>query len=163
MTVSRSPAAYDAMPMHHLAVGAVLRDAAGRLLLVRQFSGLWTLTGGVVESTEDPVSAVRREVEEEVGLTVVPTLRAVDWFPPAGSRRRGLAYYLFEAPIPVGTGIEADPAEIADWEFVSADEALRRCDTNISRVLGCVLESPRPGPGGARTGSRFPWRWEGEQ
>jgi ADP-ribose pyrophosphatase YjhB (NUDIX family) len=55
-------------------VGAVITDAAGRLLLIRRANepgrGLWSLPGGRVESGETDEQAVVREVAEETGLVV---------------------------------------------------------------------------------------------
>jgi len=55
-------------------VGAVVHDAAGRLLLIRRghapSQGLWSLPGGRVEPGETNEQAVEREVREETGLTV---------------------------------------------------------------------------------------------
>ena len=55
-------------------VGAVVHDAAGRLLLVRRgrdpHRGRWSLPGGRVEAGESPEQAVEREVLEETGLAV---------------------------------------------------------------------------------------------
>jgi 8-oxo-dGTP diphosphatase len=55
-------------------VGAVVQDAAGRLLLIRRghdpHAGLWSLPGGRVEEGETLEQAVRREVLEETGLRV---------------------------------------------------------------------------------------------
>jgi ADP-ribose pyrophosphatase YjhB (NUDIX family) len=55
-------------------VGAVVHDAAGRLLLIRRghepSRGLWSLPGGRVEPGETNEQAVEREVREETGLTV---------------------------------------------------------------------------------------------
>jgi len=60
-------------PRPEVAVGAVVvRDR--RLLLVRRGRGvgvgLWSLPGGRVEPAETLAAAVRRELEEEVGLRV---------------------------------------------------------------------------------------------
>jgi ADP-ribose pyrophosphatase YjhB (NUDIX family) len=56
-------------------VGAVVHDAAGRLLLVRRgrepHRGRWSLPGGRVEAGESPEQAVEREVREETGLSVL--------------------------------------------------------------------------------------------
>lgn len=56
------------------AVGAVVHDAQGRLLLVLRGRepavGLWSIPGGKVEPGESREAAVRREVLEETGLRV---------------------------------------------------------------------------------------------
>ena len=56
-------------------VGGIVRDAAGRLLLVRRgqepAKGAWSVPGGRVEPGEDDATATRREVLEETGLVVV--------------------------------------------------------------------------------------------
>lgn len=57
-----------------VAVGAIVHDAAGRVLLVRRGRppgvGLWTVPGGKVEPGERLADAVVREVAEETGLAV---------------------------------------------------------------------------------------------
>jgi 8-oxo-dGTP diphosphatase len=54
--------------------GAVVRDDAGRLLLIRRANapseGLWSVPGGRVEIGESPAEAAVREVREETGLEV---------------------------------------------------------------------------------------------
>jgi 8-oxo-dGTP diphosphatase len=54
--------------------GAVIKDAAGRLLLIRRGhepgAGLWSLPGGRIEPGETDQQAVVREVLEETGLRV---------------------------------------------------------------------------------------------
>ena len=56
-------------------VGAVIHDAAGRLLLIRRghdpHRGLWSLPGGRIDAGESPEQAVVREVREETGLEVL--------------------------------------------------------------------------------------------
>ncbi len=58
------------------AVNAVIFDPAGRVLLTRRSAvvrepGKWCLPGGHFDGGEDWVSALRREVREEVGLRVL--------------------------------------------------------------------------------------------
>lgn len=54
--------------------GAVVRDAVGRLLVVRRgrppAEGLWSLPGGRIEAGETAAEAAVREVREETGLHV---------------------------------------------------------------------------------------------
>ena len=55
-------------------VGAVVHDAAGRLLMIRRghapHAGLWSLPGGRMEAGETAEQAIEREVREETGLEV---------------------------------------------------------------------------------------------
>lgn len=60
-------------PVHVAA--AVLSDAGGRVLVARRAGnahqgGLWEFPGGKVDSGEDVQSALRREIEEEIGVVV---------------------------------------------------------------------------------------------
>ena len=54
--------------------GAVVRDAEGRLLLIRRghppAEGMWSLPGGRIEPGETAAEAAAREVLEETGLEV---------------------------------------------------------------------------------------------
>jgi ADP-ribose pyrophosphatase YjhB (NUDIX family) len=53
-------------------VAAVVRDAAGRVLLHRRrVGGGWAPPSGAVEAGEGVLEALRRELEEETGLSVV--------------------------------------------------------------------------------------------
>jgi 8-oxo-dGTP diphosphatase len=56
-------------------VGAVIKDEADRVLLIRRGhdpgQGLWSIPGGRVEPGETDQEAVIREVREETGLAVV--------------------------------------------------------------------------------------------
>src|SRR3954454_25109970 len=53
-------------------VGAVcvLRRDDEVLLLCQRHTGRWALPGGLLQRGEEPAEAVRREVAEEIGLTV---------------------------------------------------------------------------------------------
>jgi 8-oxo-dGTP diphosphatase len=52
------------------AVGAVITDAAGRVLLCQQSQGhrLWGLPGGKIRHHESPIHAAIRDVREETGM-----------------------------------------------------------------------------------------------
>jgi 8-oxo-dGTP pyrophosphatase MutT (NUDIX family) len=56
------------MPSTH----CVIRDDAGRLLLVRHVEGRWMLPGGAIEPGETPADAARRECWEEASVLVEP-------------------------------------------------------------------------------------------
>ncbi|MCT4654719.1 MAG: NUDIX hydrolase [Cohaesibacter sp.] len=65
---------YPARPF--LGVSAVIESDEGILLIERgkpPLAGLWSLPGGVVEVGETLEAAIAREIEEETGLSFVPS------------------------------------------------------------------------------------------
>jgi ADP-ribose pyrophosphatase YjhB (NUDIX family) len=55
---------------------ALVLDEEGRVLLARRAAdpgaGLWDLLGGFIEEGEEPLAALRREIEEETALQIEP-------------------------------------------------------------------------------------------
>ena len=56
-------------------VAAVIRDERGRILLARRpegrhMAGLWEFPGGKIKPGEAPEAALRREIDEELGLDI---------------------------------------------------------------------------------------------
>ena len=98
--VARKP-----IPRIPVAVGAVWRG--DQLLICRRPSegllgGLWELPGGKVEAGESPAKAVRREILEEVGLTV-------EVGPLAGSVRHAYTHFAITLDAFHCTSLHGDP------------------------------------------------------
>lgn len=101
------------------AVGAVVLDGAGRVLVVRRGRppglGDWSLPGGRLEPGETAVAAVVREVLEETGVDV----RVVCALGVVRVEREGFAYVIEEHLLtPIGDAPEpaaGDDASDARW------------------------------------------------
>ena len=60
--------------VHSVSVAGVVVDDAGRALLIqRRDNGHWEPPGGVLETGEDIIAGLRREVAEETGLDIEPS------------------------------------------------------------------------------------------
>jgi len=72
------------LPKKRVIAHVVVRDTAGRVLLCTTgFKRDLELPGGIVEPNEDPLTAARREVLEELGVDLpVGEVIAIDWLPP---------------------------------------------------------------------------------
>ena len=115
-------------------MGAVVRDDAGRLLLVRRGvapgKGLWALPAGYVDADEDPRLAAAREVLEETGL-VVEVGPVVDVYPGGG----GASFFLAFTATVVGGVLEA------------ADDALEAGFFGVDDLPPLAFESTRSAAG----------------
>ena len=115
----------------HLTVDAVIRDAAGRTVLIRRknppFEGRWALPGGFVEVGETTQTACAREAKEETGLEVeVERLAGVYSDPKRDPRGHSVAVVYHCRPIG-GELKGGDDAAEARWftpqEIASLDLA----------------------------------------
>lgn len=102
-------------PSYTVGAICVIERDDGRILLIRQrYRQRWGLPGGLLSRGESPADAARREVEEEVGLTVDligAPLVVVD----PGPQRVDVVYKAEPAP-----GIDPDDARPTSPEIVDA-------------------------------------------
>jgi 8-oxo-dGTP diphosphatase len=117
-----------------ICAGAVVRDADGRLLLVRRgrppAQGSWTLPGGRVEPGESAAEAAVREVREETGLDVevgelLATLPVL-----------GYLVHDFTATVIGGSLCAGDDADDVGWFDVDELAALELSPGLLDALLG---------------------------
>jgi len=137
-------------------VGAIVRDGADRLLLVRRAhppaAGRWSLPGGRIEAGEDDAAALVRELREETGLEVAvgPLVGTVEW-PGPGGQRYVIADYA--CTILGGTLAAGDDAAEVRWVHQPDLAALALTDGLLETLRGWqVLAAAESEPGhGAAT------------
>lgn len=101
-------------------IGLVIHD--GRVLLIKRAvdpgRGMWSLPGGYMDAGEMPEAALKRELQEEVGLEV-QVVQLLDIYPmtEASGRQRGivLAYRVELLAHHSSQAQAGDDAEKAEW------------------------------------------------
>jgi len=121
------------------AVGAVVHDEAGRLLLVLRgrapSAGVWSIPGGKVEAGESREAAVRREVLEETGLVVeVGAPVGVVERPTGDGRVFEIHDYAARLLSDPGTAVAADDADDVGW-FTPAEVRVLDCVPGLVEAL----------------------------
>ncbi|MFE3772312.1 NUDIX domain-containing protein [Streptomyces sp. NPDC059122] len=112
------------MATPRMAAGALFFDDQDQVLLVKpSYKPKWEIPGGYIERGESPLTACRREVEEELGITPpIGPLLVVDWAPSEAEGDKVL--YVFDGGrLCPGefTKIKLAPEELLAAEFHSAD------------------------------------------
>jgi 8-oxo-dGTP diphosphatase len=108
-------------------VAAAIRDGEGRVLLQerlpgKRHAGLWEFPGGKVETTENPRFALRREVEEELGLRLSEREMMPAGFAEDGADEGCVAIVLFLYECPGWQG-EPEGREGQRWGWFTGAEA----------------------------------------
>jgi 8-oxo-dGTP pyrophosphatase MutT (NUDIX family) len=106
----------------HLAAGMLFTDLLGRILLVEPtYKPHWDVPGGIVEAGESLLGAVKREVEEELGMRVtVGRLLVVDDLGTA-------IMVIFDGGVidrPLDIQLQA--GELSSWEWSTPDMVTQR-------------------------------------
>jgi 8-oxo-dGTP diphosphatase len=98
-----------------VAACAYVENAAGEILLVRTSDRphTWEMPGGQLEAGESLTDAVRREVEEETGMRVVPTTLVGVY----ENVKLGVMVAVFRARL-VGGELRPQPSEILETAFI---------------------------------------------
>jgi 8-oxo-dGTP pyrophosphatase MutT (NUDIX family) len=93
---------YRRLPGVTSAVGALIRDRYGRVLLAEPtYKAQWVMVGGTVGTLERPTDALQREISEELGLALplpveIGRLLTTDWVPTQPGWDRPMHHLVFD-------------------------------------------------------------------
>jgi len=136
------------IPRIPASAGALVFDAAGRLLILRPtYKAGWTIPGGQMEADgETPWEACRREAREEIGVEIdTGRLACVDFLRPREGRPGGVRF-LFDCGVldaEESGQVEVQVEEIAEFCFVPVAEALELLSGPLRRRVRAALRGRR--------------------
>jgi ADP-ribose pyrophosphatase YjhB (NUDIX family) len=125
-----------------VAADVLLRDAAGRVLLVNPtYKPGWDLPGGMAEANEPPEKTVLRELREELGLDVVVRgLLVVDWVAPHGPWDDQIAFVFDGGTVDIEAPRPHDE-ELSEARFVDLTEAGGLVRDRMRRRLAAAVRA----------------------
>lgn len=131
------------LPAKRMGSGLLIRDTSGNVLLVEPtYKQQWEVPGGAVEADESPAECASREVQEELGIEVVPgRLLVVEYQHPEPGRTESMMF-IFDGGVagPERTdAIVLQAAELEDWRFVAPDELGDLTSPRMARRLRHAL------------------------
>lgn len=136
-------------PRKRVSVDAILRDHAGRILLVDpRYKPDWDTPGGMAEANEPPHEAIIRELKEELGLEIkVGPLLCVDWVPPHDPWDDLLAFVFDGGELRKDqiTRLQPRDDELAAFAFFTPDDARQKLRPYVWRRIAAALEALRTG------------------
>lgn len=130
------------LPTKRLIVQGLITDGAGGVLLCElTYKKDWDLVGGVAEPAESPVTSLRREVCEELGLELpVGELLAVDWLPPYKQWTDALLLVFDLGVHPdLAERVTVQPTELRAVHWSTMEEIGEHVAPYVARLLTSVL------------------------
>ncbi len=139
----------ESLPKKRMSAGCLIRDAHGTILVVQPgYKPTLEIPGGITEQNESPKQCARREISEELGLTLEPRrLLVVNYLSPTVDRTESLSF-IFDGGILEPdriAQIRLPPAELEWFRFIAPTELLRLLVQRLARRMSAALEALKMG------------------
>jgi len=138
-------------PRKRVAADVLLRDAAGRIMLVDpSYKPDWDLPGGMAEANESPRAAAARELREELGLQAhIGPLLVTDWVPPHGPWDDSIAYIFDGGVLPEQEiqAINMPDGELRGFRFCNREDIEQLVRPRLWRRLKSTFNALASGDG----------------
>lgn len=132
------------LPKKRMSAGVLLRDDAGRVLLVEpSYKPHWDIPGGSVDTDEAPWTTAARELREEIGIErVIRTPLVIDHVASTDRMPEGIAWIFDGGPI---SDEDVSALSLTDPEILSAglyalDEVTGKLKPALARRLQAALD-----------------------
>jgi 8-oxo-dGTP pyrophosphatase MutT (NUDIX family) len=126
--------------LHSVSVAAVITNEAGEVLMIQRRDNLrWEPPGGVLEAGESISEGLAREVQEETGYAVQPTLLTGVY----KNMTRSVIALVFRAKIVESSRRPTDD-EAVSISWLTPDDVVRHCDEAYAVRITDALKGAPP-------------------
>jgi 8-oxo-dGTP diphosphatase len=132
---------YNNLPRKRSAVGVLIFKGHEILVLEPTYKPNWVVPGGVVERSESPLEAAKRECLEEIGVDVeIKEFLCADY--KRGNEITGDAvHFLFLGVLPESANLKIDENEIKRLVWMKPQDALEKFDAHLATRVSCGLKA----------------------
>ncbi len=110
---------------YRVSVKALVTDTQGRFLLQKELRGVWDLPGGGLDFGENPVEALKREVQEEGELEVLSMEESPSYFITAHGKRSDVWFANIVYKVELSDVTKFTPSdECIEMRYFTAQEVL---------------------------------------
>lgn len=138
-----------ALPRKRVTAGALIRDDAGRVLLVEPtYRPDWLTPGGTVEAHESPAHGAAREVAEELGVELRIGRPLVMQWTRAPNDPEDVLHFAYDGGVVTRGTIDRfrlPPAELASYRFVSPGQVAALTSAETAARVAAAIEAAARG------------------
>ncbi len=130
---------YQQLPRKRMAAGAILLNQQAELLIVQPtYRHGWLIPGGSIDEYESPRAACRREIAEELSLTLTPQrLLCVEYqlYERQGGQWENVQFIFYGGRLTEAqqNKIRLPPEELKDYRFLPLAEAIHLLQPRLGR------------------------------
>lgn len=133
------------LPRKRITAGVLIRDGAGRVVLVEPtYRRDWLTPGGTVERDESPAQGAAREVQEELGAVLsIGRPLAMQWRHETDDPD-GVLHFIYDGGLVDGAAIErfrVPPEELRSYRFVEPAEVPTLASPETSARVAAAIEA----------------------
>lgn len=133
------------LPRKRVTAGALIRDEAGRVLLVEPtYRKTWLAPGGTVESDESPAQGAAREVLEELGVQLAIGRALVMQWVRATDDPDGVLHFAYDGGVVDSSTISrfrVPPVELRSYRFVDPKAVPTLTTPETSTRVAAAIEA----------------------
>jgi len=112
---------------YRVSVKALIQDEAGHILLLQTTQDGWELPGGGMDYGEEPIQALRREIQEELGVEAKsiendPMLVLTDKTPVGKRAGQWRLWLVYRATVNSDEIVIGNEVDALDWKYLKAGD-----------------------------------------